>query len=118
MIQPTGCSRPQGAQARDLAAQTSASYQFVQAQAHYLEGEDTLFMIRDERINFGNLLTIDADAAIDEKHGSLKAAAIAEVWKVHRDMTERGCDQVVADRAAEARLRANSSARSAARPTS
>jgi hypothetical protein len=37
-----------------------------------------LFKSRDERINFGNLLTIDADAAIDEKHGSLKAAAIAE----------------------------------------
>jgi hypothetical protein len=50
MIPPTGGSRPQDAQARDLAAQTSASYQFVQAQAHYLEGEDTLFMIRDERI--------------------------------------------------------------------
>jgi hypothetical protein len=44
----------------------------------YLQGEDTLFKSRDERINFGNLLTIDADAAIDEKHVSLKAAAIAE----------------------------------------
>lgn len=45
----------------------SAVYQLVRAWADYLLGEDTLFKSRDERILFGNLLTIDADAAIDER---------------------------------------------------
>ena len=45
----------------------SAVYQLVRAWADYLQGEDTLFKSRDERITFGNLLGIDADAAIDEK---------------------------------------------------
>lgn len=45
----------------------SAVYQLVRAWADYLQGEDTLFASRDERISFGNLLTIDADAAIDER---------------------------------------------------
>ena len=45
----------------------SAVYQLVRAWADYLQGEDTLFKSRDERIIFGSLLTIDADAAIDEK---------------------------------------------------
>jgi hypothetical protein len=44
----------------------SAVYQLVRAWADYLQGEDTLFASRDERIIFGDLLTIDADAAIDE----------------------------------------------------
>jgi hypothetical protein len=44
----------------------SAVYQLVRAWADYLQGEDTLFGSRDERIIFGDLLTIDADAAIDE----------------------------------------------------
>ena len=45
----------------------SAVYQLVRAWADYLQGDDTLFKSRDERIIFGSLLTIDADAAIDEK---------------------------------------------------
>jgi hypothetical protein len=45
----------------------SAVYQLVRAWADYLHGEDTLFKSRDERILFGNLLAIDADAAIDER---------------------------------------------------
>ena len=45
----------------------SAVYQLVRAWADYLQGEDTLFKSRDERILLGSLLTIDADAAIDEK---------------------------------------------------
>ena len=45
----------------------SAVYQLVRAWADYLQGEDTLFKSRDERILFGGLLAIDADAAIDEK---------------------------------------------------
>ena len=45
----------------------SAVYQLVRAWADYLHGEDTLFKSRDERIMFGSLLSIDADAAIDEK---------------------------------------------------
>ena len=45
----------------------SAVYQLVRAWADYLQGEDTLFKSRDERILFGSLLTVDADAAIDEK---------------------------------------------------
>jgi hypothetical protein len=45
----------------------SAVYQLVRAWADYLQGEETLFKSRDERIIFGNLLGIDADAAIDEK---------------------------------------------------
>jgi hypothetical protein len=42
-------------------------YQLVRAWADYLHGEDTLFRSRGERILFGNLLAIDADAAIDER---------------------------------------------------
>jgi hypothetical protein len=42
-------------------------YQLVRAWADYLQGEDTLFKSRDERILFGELLTIEADAAIDER---------------------------------------------------
>ena len=45
----------------------SAVYQLVRAWADYLQGEDTLFTSRDERILFGSLLTVDADAAIDER---------------------------------------------------
>ena len=45
----------------------SAVYQLVRAWADYLQGEDTLFKSRDERIVFGGLLTVEADAAIDEK---------------------------------------------------
>ena len=45
----------------------SAVYQLVRAWADYLQGEDTLFKSRDERILFGGLLTVEADAAIDEK---------------------------------------------------
>lgn len=45
----------------------SAVYQLVRAWADYLQGEDTLFTSRDERIVFGSLLTVDADAAIDER---------------------------------------------------
>lgn len=45
----------------------SAVYQLVRAWADYLHGEDTLFSSRDERILFGSLLTVDADAAIDER---------------------------------------------------
>ncbi len=45
----------------------SAVCQLVRAWADYLQGEDTLFKSRDERILFGELLRIDADAAIDEK---------------------------------------------------
>jgi len=44
----------------------SAVFQLVRAWADYLRGEDTLFASRDERILFGDLLTVDADAAIDE----------------------------------------------------
>jgi len=44
-----------------------AVYQLVRAWADYLQGEDTLFANRDERIIFGDLLTLDADAAIDER---------------------------------------------------
>lgn len=44
-----------------------AVFQLVRAWADYLQGEDTLFASRDERITFGNLLTVEADAAIDEK---------------------------------------------------
>jgi hypothetical protein len=44
----------------------SAVFQLVRAWADYLQGEDTLFTSRDERILFGDLLAIDADAAIDE----------------------------------------------------
>jgi len=42
-------------------------FQVVRAWADYLQGEDTLFKIRDERITLGGLLTVDADAANDEK---------------------------------------------------
>ncbi len=45
----------------------SAVYQLVRAWADYLHGEDTLFKSRDERDLVGNLLTVDADAAIDER---------------------------------------------------
>jgi hypothetical protein len=45
----------------------SAVYQLVRAWADYLHGEDTLFRRRDERILFGSLLTVETDAAIDEK---------------------------------------------------
>jgi len=45
----------------------SAVYQLVRAWADYLQGEDTLFKSRDERILFGCLLTVEANAAIDEK---------------------------------------------------
>jgi hypothetical protein len=45
----------------------NAVYQLVRAWADYLQGEDTLFKSRDERIVFGGLLAVDADAAIDEK---------------------------------------------------
>ncbi len=45
----------------------NAVYQLVRAWADYLHGEDTLFKSRDERILFGSLLTVDTDAAIDEK---------------------------------------------------
>jgi len=45
----------------------SAIYQLIRAWADYLQGEDTLFASRDERILFGSPLTVDADAAIDEK---------------------------------------------------
>jgi len=45
----------------------NAVYQLVRAWADYLQGEDTLFKSRDERILFGELLTIEADAAIDER---------------------------------------------------
>ena len=45
----------------------SAVYQLVRAWADYLQGEDTLFKSRDERIFFGQLLTVEADAAIDER---------------------------------------------------
>ena len=44
-----------------------AVYQLVAPWADYLHGEDTLFKSRDERILFGSLLAIDADAAIDDK---------------------------------------------------
>lgn len=44
----------------------NAVYQLVRAWADYLQGEDTLFASRDERIIFGDLLSIDVDAAIDE----------------------------------------------------
>src|SRR6266542_2674050 len=45
----------------------SAVFQLVRAWADFLRGEDTLFASRDERILFGELLAVDADAAIDEK---------------------------------------------------
>ena len=45
----------------------NAVFQLIRAWADYLQGEDTLFARRDERIIFGNLLAIDADAAIDER---------------------------------------------------
>lgn len=45
----------------------SAVYNLVRAWADYLQGEDTLFSSRDERILFGELLRMDADAAIDER---------------------------------------------------
>jgi hypothetical protein len=45
----------------------SAVNQLVRAWADYLHGEDTLFKRRDERILFGGLLTVETDAAIDEK---------------------------------------------------
>jgi hypothetical protein len=48
-------------------------YQFVRAWADYLQGEDTLFKSRDERILFGELLTIEADAA-DRREGVDPAA--------------------------------------------
>jgi hypothetical protein len=38
----------------------SAVYQLVRAWADYLQGEDTLFKSRDERILFGGLLTVEA----------------------------------------------------------
>lgn len=44
----------------------NAVYQLVRAWADYLQGEDTLFRSRDERIRFGQLLRLDCDAAIDE----------------------------------------------------
>jgi hypothetical protein len=44
----------------------NAVYQLVRAWADYLQGEDTLFINRDERIRFGQLLELDCDAAIDE----------------------------------------------------
>ena len=44
----------------------NAVYQLVRAWADYLQGEDTLFRSRDERIRFGQLLALDCDAAIDE----------------------------------------------------
>lgn len=44
----------------------NAVYQLVRAWADYLQGEDTLFSNRDERIRFGQLLELDCDAAIDE----------------------------------------------------
>lgn len=45
----------------------NAVYQLVRAWGDYLQGEDTLFTSRDDRIIFGNLLAIEADAAIDER---------------------------------------------------
>lgn len=44
----------------------SAVLGLVQAWADYLRGEDTLFSERDRRIVFGDLLTFEADAFIDE----------------------------------------------------
>ncbi|WP_106398909.1 DUF4365 domain-containing protein [Actinocorallia populi] len=44
----------------------NAVYQLVRAWADFLQGEDTLFSTRDERILFGQLLELDCDAAIDE----------------------------------------------------
>ncbi|MEH0502178.1 DUF4365 domain-containing protein [Streptomyces scabiei] len=44
----------------------NAVYQLVRAWADYLQGDDTLFRSRDERIRFGDLLQLDCDAAIDE----------------------------------------------------
>lgn len=44
----------------------NAVYQLVRAWADYLQGEDTLFSTKDERIRFGRLLELDCDAAIDE----------------------------------------------------
>lgn len=44
----------------------NAVYQLVRAWADYLQGEDSLFKSRDERIRFGRLLELDCDAAIDE----------------------------------------------------
>lgn len=44
----------------------NAVYQLVRAWADYLQGEDTLFKSRDDRIRFGQLVKLDCDAAIDE----------------------------------------------------
>jgi hypothetical protein len=45
----------------------SAVLGLVRAWADFLHGEDTLFTPRDERILFGELATLEADAAIDER---------------------------------------------------
>jgi Domain of unknown function (DUF4365) len=45
----------------------NAVFALVRAWADLLRGEDTLFGQRDERILFGELATVQADAAIDEK---------------------------------------------------
>jgi hypothetical protein len=50
-----------------LMERNSAVQYLVRAWADLLIGEDTLFSRRDERILFGELLTVEADAAIDEK---------------------------------------------------
>ena len=52
---------------KDFADGAVQVFQLVRAWADYLQGEDTLFKSRDERILFGSLLAIDADAAIDER---------------------------------------------------
>jgi hypothetical protein len=48
----------------------NAVYQGVRAWADYLQGDgDTLFGRSDDRIQFGELLSVEADAAIDDTFG-------------------------------------------------
>ncbi|MBT1090537.1 hypothetical protein ACF063_35445 [Streptomyces chartreusis] len=55
-----------GKSRRSAAEGNNAVYQLVRAWADYLQVDGTLFASRDERIRFGQLLTLDCDAAIDE----------------------------------------------------
>jgi hypothetical protein len=49
-----------------LMERNNAVYQLVRAWADFLQGEDNLFKNKDDRINFGELLELECDAAIDE----------------------------------------------------
>ncbi|MGW2981973.1 helix-turn-helix domain-containing protein [Streptomyces humidus] len=49
-----------------LLERNNAVHQLVRARPDYLQGDDTLFRSRDERIRFAQLLQLGCDATIDE----------------------------------------------------